>query len=230
MGFNRIFKGETASELFEKVTQEVMKNGETVTSRVGGAKHITNVNLELTNPRENMVMLPYRKVSKKYLKAEIEWYKSANPSADYIKQFAKLWGEIADENGNVNSNYGYLIKKKFGFNQWDYIAEKLRKNIHDRQAVLHFKWAQEDFGQDTPCTLSMQFVVINNKLEAHVYMRSNDAFWGFCNDIVWFTMLHVDMLEEIQRNHPEVELGSYFHTVGDFHIYEKDWNKIPTDI
>lgn len=217
----------SASELFEEITTLVMAYGEVTESRIGKTKHLTNVCLGLTDPTNNMVNLPYRKVSKKYIKAELEWYESADPSVEFISKYAKTWGEIADKDGKVNSNYGYLVKKKFGFNQFNHCFEKLNKNLHDRQAVIHFKWAQEEFGLDTPCTLSMQFTVFKNELNANVYMRSNDAFWGFCNDIVWFTSLQIDMYNLLKVKHPDLKLGTYYHTVGDFHIYEKDWVKIP---
>ena len=217
----------SANELFEEITTLVMSFGEETQSRIGKTMHLTNVTLGLHDPRNNLVNLPYRKTSKKYIKAELEWYESANPSADFIKQYAKTWGEIADKDGNVNSNYGYLMTKKFGFNQFEYCYDKLSKNKHDRQAIIHFKWAQEDFGLDTPCTSTIQFTIFKDKLYAHTYMRSNDAFWGFCNDIVFFTKLQVDMFERLKKTYPELKLGTYFHTVGDFHIYEKDWHKIP---
>lgn len=217
----------SANELFEEVTTLVMSYGEETDSRIGKTIHLTNLTLALTNPEDNIVDLPYRKTSRKYIEAELKWYESADPSADFIKHYAKTWGRIADENGNVNSNYGYLMKEKYGFNQFDYCYDKLSKSKHDRQAIIHFKWADENFGLDTPCTSTLQFTVFKNKLHAHIYMRSNDAFWGFCNDIVFFTKLQVDMHRKLKEIYPELELGTYFHTVGDFHIYEKDWKKIP---
>lgn len=218
---------DTASKLFEEVCYQVMHYGEEIDSRIGKTKHLTNVTLELSNPNNSLIDLPWRKASKKYLKAELEWYNSCDPSVEFIGQYAKTWLAIADKDGKVNSNYGYLVHKKFGFDQFEWCFEHLKNNLYDRQSVLHFKWAQEDFGLDTPCTLSMQFTVFNNKLEAHTYMRSNDAFYGFCNDIVWFTYLQIEMYKRLKEIYPDLELGSYYHTVGDFHIYEKDWTKIP---
>lgn len=217
----------SANELFEEITTLVMSFGEEIESRVGKTKHLTNVSLVLSNPRDSMINLPYRKTSEKYIKAELEWYDSADPSVEFISKHAKLWAEIADKDGKVNSNYGFLMKKKFGFDQFEYSVNKLKKNKHDRQAMIHFKWAQEDFGLDTPCTVSIQFMIFNDELQAHTYMRSNDAFWGFCNDVVFFTKLQIDLYERLKETYPELTLGSYHHTVGDFHIYEKDWKKIP---
>lgn len=218
---------DNASELFEEITNLVTVYGEEIDSRIGKTRHLTNVNLCLTDPTNNMVDLPWRKTSKKYVKAEMEWYNSCDPSIEFISKYAKTWSEIADKDGKVNSNYGYLMRVKFGFDQFEHCFNKLSKNIHDRQSVIHFKWAQEDFGLDTPCTICLQFLVYRNELQAHTYMRSNDAFYGFCNDIVWFTSLQIDMYNRLREVYPDLKLGSYFHTVGDFHIYEKDWEKIP---
>lgn len=223
---------ESATDVFAEVCYLVMNYGEEVESRIGKTKHLTNITLVLTNPKNNMVNTGWRKTSKKYIDAEFKWYKSCDRNVSWIGQYAKTWNMIADKDGNVNSNYGHLIHKKFGFDQFEYCFEKLNKDLHDRQAIIHFKWANsgEEFGLDTPCTIMMQFTVFNNKLEAHTYMRSNDAFYGYCNDVVWFTYLQMEMYNRLKEKWTDLELGSYYHTVGDFHIYEKDWKKIPAVI
>jgi thymidylate synthase len=220
----------SASSLFEEITTLVMVYGEEIDSRIGKTRHLTNVTLCLSDPTNNMVNLPWRKTSKKYVEAELQWYESADPSVEFISKYAKTWSMIADKDGKVNSIYGYLVKKKYGFDQFEYCFNKLSKNKHDRQSIIHFKWAQEDFGLDTPCTVSMQFMIYKDELQAHTYMRSNDAFYGFCNDIVWFTHLQIQMYNRLKEIYPELKLGAYFHTVGDFHIYEKDWSKIPLSL
>ena len=154
----------SASQLFEEITTLVMAYGEEIDSRVGKTRHLTNVTLSLSNPENNMVDLPWRKTSKKYVDAELQWYESADPSVEFISQYAKLWADIADKDGNANSNYGYLVQKKYGFDQFEHCFNKLAKNKHDRQSVIHYKWAQEDFGLDTPCTVCMQFMIYKASL------------------------------------------------------------------
>jgi hypothetical protein len=49
-------------------------------------------------------------------------------------------------------------------------------------------------------------------------MRSNDAIHGWPFDLIQFSMLMQSMAHEL-----EVEVGTYSHHVGSFHIYEPHW-------
>ena len=47
----------------------------------------------------------------------------------------------------------------------------------------------DTYAKDTPCTYAVQFTVLNNKLNMSVVMRSNDLWYGFCNDQYCFSKL-----------------------------------------
>ena len=49
------------------------------------------------------------------------------------------------------------------------------------------------------------------------YMRSNDAFLGLPHDVFSFTML-----QEIVARTLSVELGTYKHSIGSLHLYDKN--------
>ena len=53
-------------------------------------------------------------------------------------------------------------------------------------------------------------------------MRSNDAVFGFCNDVFTFCMYQQLMLNELNArvSGDKIELGHYYHSAGSFHIYE----------
>ena len=55
-------------------------------------------------------------------------------------------------------------------------------------------------------------------------MRSNDAVFGFCNDVFTFCLFQQLMLNELRPLYPEIQLGSYFHFSGSFHIYSRHWS------
>jgi len=65
----------------------------------------------------------------------------------------------------------------------------------------------------------MQFLVRDSKLHAIVYMRSNDAIWGLPYDVFLFTML-----QELLASELGLQLGTYTHTVGSLHLYEKHFD------
>ena len=60
----------------------------------------------------------------------------------------------------------------------------LKDNPNTRQAALSIYDAKEipKYENDTPCTYAVQFTILNGRLDMSVVMRSNDLWYGFCND------------------------------------------------
>jgi thymidylate synthase len=95
----------------------------------------------------------------------------------------------------------------------------LQKDSDTRQAVVAL-YRPNDCGistKDMPCTLTLQFMIRNDKLNLIVNMRSNDLWFGGVYDIFCFTAL-----QELMANELKVEVGLYYHHVGSFHLYEKN--------
>lgn len=196
--------------------KHIRDKGEKVSSRIGDTRHITNVSFTLTNPLQSIVYSNLRAVSPEYSAAELIWYLKAENTIDFIGKYASMWKRLTDDGTTVNSAYGYLLAHKYGFNQLDYVINMLKDNPYDRRAVLHFKFPFDHPSKDVPCTVSMQFTTYQGKLNGHVYMRSNDLWFGTPYDVMYFNML----LQLVSKK-TEIPLGEYTHTVGDFHIYER---------
>ena len=60
---------------------------------------------------------------------------------------------------------------------------KIPLQIFDAKDLLNFQH------KDIPCTVSLQFLIRENKLHLFVNMRSNDVFLGLPHDIFCFTMI-----------------------------------------
>ena len=126
------------------------------------------------------------------LKQRWEWYKSGDRSIDKLGQIygkiPPIWEKMADSNRNVNSNYGYQWQRN---NQIDYVCAKLRQNKNTRHAAISIYDAKEwsSYQKDTPCTYAVQFTILDNKLNMSVLMRSNDIWYGFCNDQYQFSII-----------------------------------------
>jgi thymidylate synthase len=54
-------------------------------------------------------------------------------------------------------------------------------------------------------------------------MRSNDAVYGFCNDVFAFSLFQQLMLNELNLRGMNLKLGHYHHHAGSFHIYEQHY-------
>jgi thymidylate synthase len=115
--------------------------------------------------------------------------------------------------------------------QWATAKMALAEDPDSRRAVLLINEPADEVlavttgSKDVPCTLSLQFFIRENKLHLHVHMRSNDAVWGLTNDLFSFTLFQECMLLDLQETYPDkfgsLELGSYYHTAGSLHIYER---------
>lgn len=51
-------------------------------------------------------------------------------------------------------------------------------------------------------------------------MRSNDLWFGFCNDQYCFSKL-----QEMVSKRLNIGIGWYYHFANDLHLYEKHFNK-----
>ena len=99
-----------------------------------------------------------------------------------------IWIKMADDDGNVNSNYGYQWQRKRQLNQ---MILKLKLDKDTRQACISIYDGKEHhkYGNETTCTYAVRFTIVNDKLDMCVRMSSNDIWNGFCNDQYQCTML-----------------------------------------
>ena len=70
------------------------------------------------------------------------------------------------------------------------------------------------------------FCIGTPKLFFKIYMRSNDVILGLPTDIAFFTVLHQQAFLHLKNIYPELELGSYIHSVDSLHLYEKHFKLV----
>jgi len=184
-----------------------------------GTKKISNVGFHITNPEKNEIRTPERKWSKEYAEAEWQWYLSGNRKISKLGEiYGKvpvIWEKMANSSGEVNSNYGWQWERE---HQIDYVVSELKANPSSRRAAISIydgkEWAQ--YRKDTPCTFAIHFSIASGHLNMTVMMRSNDLWFGFCNDQYCFSELQKMIAERLS-----IPVGEYYHFVCDLHLYEK---------
>ena len=176
-----------------------------------------NIGFEIKHPLKNKIEAPWRKWNEKYAKAEWKWYLSEDRNISKLGEIygkvPEIWKRMADNNGDVNSNYGWQWGRN---NQIDMVVEMLKHNKDTRQACLSVYDGKEisDYAFDTPCTYAVQFTIVHGRLDMCVTMRSNDLWYGFCNDQYQFSMLQEMISLELQ-----IEPGVYYHFAHNMHLY-----------
>ena len=126
-----------------------------------------------------------------------------------------IWETMADSSRLVRSNYGWQWERE---HQLDKVVAMLKSNKDTRQAVISIYDGKEidTYAKDTPCTYAVQFTVLNDKLEMSVLMRSNDLWYGFCNDQYCFASLQETVAERLS-----MKTGSYYHFAHNLHLYNE---------
>ena len=180
-------------------------------------KALFNIGFYLQNPLDNKITNKERNWKEEYAEAEWQWYLSGDRNikklGDIYGKIPPIWERMADHNGNVNSNYGWQWLRN---DQYEYIIDKLKFENDTRHAAISIYDCKEnlDYENDTPCTYAVQFTIINDKLCMSVYMRSNDLWYGFCNDQYCFSMLQKKVAEDVSK-----DIGWYYHHAHNMHLY-----------
>ena len=207
-----------ATEAFNYFLTELKING----IDFDNTKALFNVGFYLLNPKDKIIKSKNRKFNEEYAKAEWDWYLSGDPS---INKLGEIYGKIPPiwermalgDDKIVNSNYGYQWERGY---QLDKVVAILKDNPSSRKAAISIYDGKEiaKYRKDTPCTYAVQFTVIDNKLNMSVYMRSNDIWYGFCNDQYQFASL-----QEVVADRLSMDVGWYYHHAHNLHLYK---NKI----
>lgn len=209
---------ETANEAWQMWYELLREQKLNDPSRDGAVVgEVINAITYIHDPTRNFVSSPDRKLPVRYAVGELIWYLSGSNRLKDISTFSKVWEKLSDDGETANSAYGYRIWKHFGFDQWDFVLNKLKADPMSRQAVIHIKDASDKPTKDMPCTVSLQFFIRDGKLLLTVYMRSNDLWTGFPYDVFAFTSMQMLMAFQLG-----VEVGPYTHIAGSLHLYARN--------
>tara|TARA_Y100001938_G_scaffold53267_1_gene74483 strand:- start:2124 stop:2771 length:648 start_codon:yes stop_codon:yes gene_type:complete len=212
---NTMFRN--ANEAYEYLHNKILLEG----VPFDDTKALFNIGFYIENPMDNHIINKERNWKLNYAEAEWQWYLSGDPCIDALGEIygtvPMIWQRMADQYGMVKSNYGWQWKRN---GQIDMVIEKLKHFPNTRHAAISIYDAKEwtEYAFDTPCTYAVQFTILNNKLDMSVVMRSNDLWYGFCNDQYCFSMLQKMIADELK-----IEIGTYYHFAHNMHLYN---NKI----
>ena len=182
-----------------------------------GTKAMFNQGFLIEKPWLRIINNEKRNWKFEYAQAEWEWYLTSDRKVsrlgDIYGKVPSIWERMADQYGNVNSNYGYQWEREY---QLDKIVAQLKNNPETRQAAISIYDGKEikNYKKDTPCTYAVQFTVVEDKLNMCVVMRSNDLWFGFCNDQFCFSKL-----QELVSERTGYKLGTYYHFAHNLHLY-----------
>ena len=202
-----------ADDAFVYFYDMISKHG----ARFADTRAFFNIGFTLHKPEHRIITDEKRKWSHEYAEAEWQWYLSRDRNirelGEIYGKVPEIWKRMADDDGNVNSNYGWQLKRGC---QIDKVVDILKGYRETRQACISIYDGKEidHYTHDTPCTYAVQFTIVHNRLNMCVTMRSNDLWYGFCNDQYQFSKLQEMVAERVN-----VDVGTYYHFAHNLHIY-----------
>jgi len=166
------------------------------------------------------------KVNEDYVKRELEWYKSLSLNVNDIPgETPQIWKMVASDKGEINSNYGWCIYSEENGYQFENVVDELVKNPYSRRAnmiytrpSMHSDYNRDGMS-DFMCTNNVQYIIRNDQVHALVYMRSNDAVFGYKNDYAWQKHVLDEVASEIC-----VQAGDIHWNVSSLHVYERHFD------
>lgn len=176
-----------------------------------------------------------REPNMEYIDREIDWYESQ--SRDIYAMRGKppaIWQSVSDINGYINSNYGWCIYSPDNGNQFKHVKRELQRDPDSRRAVMYYTRPTMHTDQNTNgmndhvCTFAVQYFIRQRyggpKLDAHVYMRSNDAVFGYNNDVAWQKHVHTYLSQQL-----DVPKGELFWNAASLHVYPRHYHLLEAD-
>jgi thymidylate synthase len=176
-------------------------------------------------------LLTTKKMEWKSLLHEVLWYLSGENHIRNLRQHTKIWNAWADEEGNLDTAYGYYwrhfpsaTKDESGnwnveeVDQIQYVIDELKRQPYSRRLVVT-AWEPGNATKSKlpPCHYSYAFNVNDGKLNCHLTQRSGDIALG-----IPFNLAAYSLLTQIIAQETGMELGYFAHTIIDAHIYTAD--------
>ena len=206
-------KFRTANEAYEYLHDAIIQHG----IPFGDTKALFNVGFYITQPTHCVITNVERNWKLEYAEAEWQWYLTGDPKVSTLGEIygkvPEIWKRMANEKGQVNSNYGYQWDRN---SQLDAVVRKLMIDKNTRQACISIYDGKEiyKYEKDTPCTYAVQFTIVHDRLDMCVTMRSNDLWYGFCNDQYCFAQLQKMVAKKLK-----LPVGVYYHFAHNMHLY-----------
>lgn len=176
-------------------------------------------------------LLTTKKMEWKSLLHEVLWYLSGENHIRNLRKHTKIWDAWADENGDLETAYGYYWRhfpsaekdengnwKVTEIDQIRYIINEIKNKPYSRRLVVS-AWEPGNATKSKlpPCHYSFAFNVSGNKLNCHLTQRSGDIALG-----IPFNLAAYSMLTQIIAQEVNLEPGFFAHTIIDAHIYVAD--------
>ena len=165
-----------------------------------------------------------RKLNYRFMAAEAYWILTGLNTVADIAPYNKNIAQFSDDGIVYAGAYGPEIQKQLNF-----VVGKLVQDPDTRQAVMTIWKQNPEPSKDIPCTVALSFMIRDNYLHCHTFMRSNDLWLGTPYDVFNFSMLSTLICARYNRltfndkQKRQVIPGLLYLTAASQHLYEQHW-------
>lgn len=219
---------------YQDLLADVLENGVQKGDRTGTGTLSVFGRQFRHNLEDGFPLLTTKKLHFKSIINEMIWFLNGDTNTNWLKEHGvSIWNEWATEDGDLGPIYGkqwtaWPTQDGKSINQIDYVIHTLKTNPNSRRILFH-GWNVEYLPDEKlspqenakngkmalpPCHLLYQFYVANNKLSAHLYIRSSDLLLG--NP---YNLAGVSFLTHMLAQQCDLGVGEVVVTMGDAHIY-----------
>lgn len=224
---------DTLDELVLRGIRHIDTEGESFSANAGTGKQAYDVNYTLFNPRNRLHLLRADKALPYFCRELLAYFRGSLNVEDGLAQAASTWRTLADEDGNIASNYGhYVFHQRVpgaeNMTQYEWVIHNLTRSKDSRKALININQPhhKKSSAKDFPCTIGLQFFVRNNHLCCVVSSRSTDIYTGLPYDMGFFAFLtelvYADLKEHLPKDEAaELKLGYVTMKTTFTQIYDK---------
>ena len=172
--------------------------------------------------QEPVVTIGSRKLNYRFMCAEALWILEGSNQVDRIVPYLARLSKYSDNGDTFQGAYGPKVTE-----QMRYVVDTLLEDAGSRQAVISIWREQPRYSKDIPCTLSLQFLLRNDRLHCVATMRSSDCWLGWPYDVFTFSMIAASVVLYLHAEGcKHIKLGQLQLTAGSGHIYDNDDDKV----
>lgn len=215
-------------KVYHDLVRTVLEHGERKSSRTGVdtlSYFSAHYRVDL---QDGLPLLTTKKMQWGSLLRELLWYLSGEDHIRHLRRHTRIWDAWADEEGRLDSAYGYFWRRfpsasrgedgAWRVREVDQIArvlDTLRTDPHSRRMVVT-AWEPGNAWRSRlpPCHYTCAFNVSGGRLHCHLTQRSGDVALG-----IPFNMAAYAVLTQILAQQVGLHVGTFSHTIVDAHVY-----------
>jgi thymidylate synthase len=236
-----VIQAENVNDAWARAVPLLLHLGKRERSRAGDVLVTpTPVTTVYAYPRERVLWDPVRDANPFFHLFEALWMLAGREDTEFLSRFVRDFGErFGESDGRLHGAYGRRWRTALGFDQLDYVVNKLRRDPTTRQCVIQMWDADGDTlggsddlrgdWKDRPCNTHV-YLRVREELAAVVDLGSGNVRYldmTVCcrsNDIVWgaygANAVHFSMLLEYLAARCRMRVGRLYQISNNWHAYE----------